>query len=82
MRGLRVHEIRLMKKRAPVTIDRDDVTALLGGKWPNGHGTWWQGFDFDEVEYFLVVGDELVPMDAGSEAPGPNLKLVPVEDAL
>jgi hypothetical protein len=80
MECLRVYDIKLMHKKAPTTISKENLKALLGGRWPKGKGTWWEGFGFEEVDCYILVGDELVPMDGGSEAPGPNFKIVPVED--
>ncbi len=51
-------------------LSNETVLELLGGKWPQ-----YNGFSFQSVDHWELVGDELVPYDGSDPAPGPNLKL-------
>jgi len=55
------------------------VKYLLGGKWPDGRGTWWEGFGFDCVSHWEVIDGDIHPMDGGGMVPGPSFRLIPLD---
>jgi hypothetical protein len=77
--GFKTIELPIIKPKK-LYISNNVMKMFLGGRWPSGKGTDWEGFGFDAVDHWELEEDGTIqPSDGcGGLCPGPGFMLVPV----